>query len=196
MCSVSAFCRLIFSLLPSHSLSCYLTKAPSDCPQGLWPVLTLSNAAGSSPFHPHLLVADEGVWGTFLLGVAFRHVICGFYLFFLPGRLPSEIQKLPPDPPVKGFPGVWKLPLLRLPSPDGSPYLTLLSLFIFYILSYLLSKTMGCFSGRLMSSARGQKLFCGVCSAFKCSFHRFVGEKVVSPSYSSTILAPPPTSPF
>ena len=64
------------------------------------------------------------------------------------------------------------------------------SLFIFYILSYLLSKTMGCFSGHLMSSASGQKLFCEVCSAFKCSFDEFVGEKVVSPSYSSAILAP------
>ena len=37
-----------------------------------------------------------------------------------------------------------------------------------------------------------QKLFCGIYSAFKCSFDEFVGEKVFSPSYSSTILAPPP----
>ena len=66
-------------------------------------------------------------------------------------------------------------------------------LFIFYILSYLLSKTMGCFSGCLMSSTSGHKLFCEVCSVFKCSFHEFVGEKVVSPSYSSAILASPPT---
>ena len=65
------------------------------------------------------------------------------------------------------------------------------SLFIFYILSYLLSKTIGCFSGHLMSSASYQKLFCGVCSVFKCSFDEFVGEKAVSPSYSSAILAPP-----
>ena len=50
---------------------------------------------------------------------------------------------------------------------------------------------MGCFFGRLMSSASGQKLFCEVCSAFKCSFDEFVGEKVVSLSCSSTILAPP-----
>ena len=63
------------------------------------------------------------------------------------------------------------------------------ALFIFYIFPYLLSKTMGCFSGCLMSSASGQKLFCEVCSAFKCSFNEFVGEKVVSPSYSSAILA-------
>ena len=56
----------------------------------------------------------------------------------------------------------------------------------------LLSKTMGCFSGCLMSSAGIQKLFCGIYSAFKCSFDEFVGEKVVSPSYSSAILGPPP----
>ena len=61
------------------------------------------------------------------------------------------------------------------------------SLFIFYIFSYLLTKSMGCFSGRLMSSAGIQKLFCGIYSAFKCSFDEFVGEKVVSPSYYSAI---------
>ena len=64
------------------------------------------------------------------------------------------------------------------------------SLFIFYIFSYLLLKAMGCFSGLLMSSAGIQKLFCGIYSAFKCSFDEFVGEKVVSPSYSSAILGP------
>ena len=102
------------------------------------PVLTLSNAACSSPFCPYLLVADAGVWGTFLLGVAFRHVICGvyllIYLFFLPVRLPSEIRKLPPGPPVRGFPGVWKPPPLRLSSRDRSPSPALLSLFLSFIL--------------------------------------------------------------
>ena len=57
-------------------------------------------------------------------------------------------------------------------------------------LLHLLSKTMGCFSGYLVSSASIQKLFCGIYSAFKCSFDEFVGEKVVSLSYSSTILGP------
>ena len=42
-----------------------------------------------------------------------------------------------------------------------------------------------------MSSASDQKLFYEICSVFNCSFDEFVGEKVVSPSYSSTILAPP-----
>ena len=51
---------------------------------------------------------------------------------------------------------------------------------------------MGCLSGCLVSFASIQKLFCGICSVFKWSFDEFVGEKVVSPSYSSAILGPPP----
>ena len=91
------------------------------------------------------------------------------YLFFLPVMLPSEIPKLPTDLPVRGFPGVGKL-LLFYDSPlVGSPSLTLLSLFfIFYILSYLLSKTM--------------------VPGVLCQRSEVVGEKVVSPSYSSAIL--------
>ena len=51
---------------------------------------------------------------------------------------------------------------------------------------------MGCFSGRLMSSASDQKLFCKLSSPFCCSFDEFIEEKVISPSYSSAILTPPP----
>ena len=117
-----------FSALPQFKKS-----LPPTAVRAFWPVLTLSNAVSSSPFRPLLLLAGAGVWGTFLLGVAFRHVICGRYLFFLPVRLPSKIQKLPPDPPVRGFPGVWKFPLLRLPSQDGSLSLALLCLFLSFI---------------------------------------------------------------
>ena len=78
---------------------------------------------------------------------------------------------------------------LRLPFQDRAP--SLVSFLVFYIFSYLFLKTMGCFSGCLMSSASIQKLFCGICSVFKYSFNEFVEEKVVSPSYSSTILGPP-----
>ena len=55
---------------------------------------------------------------------------------------------------------------------------------------------MACLFGCLMSSASIQKLFCGIYSVFKCSFNEFVGEKVVTPSYSSTILGLPPWMPF
>ena len=50
---------------------------------------------------------------------------------------------------------------------------------------------MGCFSGRLLSAASDQKLFCKLSSPFCCSFDEFVEEKVISPSYSSAILTPP-----
>ena len=106
--------------------------------------------------------------------------------------LPSEIPRLATDPPVRVFPGLWKL--LFKDSLSGGIFIrtSFVSLFIFYILSYLLSKKMGCLSGCLMSSASIQKLFCGICLAFKCSYHEFVGEKVVSMSYSSAILGLPP----
>ena len=42
-----------------------------------------------------------------------------------------------------------------------------------------------------MSAASDQKLFCKLCSPFNCPFYESVGEKGVSPSYSSAILTPP-----
>ena len=69
---------------------------------------------------------------------------------------------------------------LRLPSQDGAPTLPLLSLFFSSIFfSYLLLKTMGCFSGCLMSSGSIHKLYCGIYSTFKCSFDEFGGERVL-----------------
>ena len=79
-------------------------------------------------------------------------------IFSLPVMLPSEIPKCPTDPLVRGFPAVWKLLLLH----DRSPSLTLVSLFVFYILSYLLSKRMGCLSGCLVFSVSIQKIFVAV----------------------------------
>ena len=85
--------------------------------------------------------------------------------------------------------------LFKTPFPRWSSLPTsFVSFFVFYIFSSLFLKTMSCFSGCLMSSASIQKLFCGIYSVLKCSFDEFVGEKVVSPSYSSTILGPPPLS--
>ena len=88
----------------------------------------------------------------------------------------------------------WKTSLFFKTSFPGQSSIptSFVSLFVFYIFSYLLSKTMGCFSGCLMSSASIQKLFYGICSAFRCSFDEFVGEKVISLSYSSAILGQPP----
>ena len=107
--------------------------------------------------------------------------------------LPSEVPRLATDSPVRVFPGVWKLLFFKTPFPGQiSVPTSFVSLFIFYILSYLLLKTMGYLSGCLMSSVSIQKLFSGICSAFKCSVDEFVGEKVVSPSCSSAVLGLPP----
>ena len=128
-------------------------------------------------------------WGSYLW--AHNLWVLIIYLFFLPVMLPSMVPRLTTDSAVRVFSGVWKfLFFFKTPFPGWISIPTFfVSLFIFYIFSYLLSKTMGCFSGYLMSSAGIQKLFCGIYSVFKCSFDEFVGEKVVSPSYSSAILA-------
>ena len=83
--------------LVTHKSSLRLLSGPSG------PVLTLSNAARSSLFRPHLLVADAGVWGTFLLGVAFRHVICGFYLFSSQLGCPPRFENFPQTRQREGF---------------------------------------------------------------------------------------------
>ena len=130
-------------------------------------------------------------WGSYRW--ARNLLVLIIYLFFLPVMLPSVLPRLTTDSAARVFPGVWKPLFLRFPSCDGAPSLPTLSPFLSFIFfSYLFLKTMICFSGCLMSSASIQKLFCGVCSALKCSFDEFVREKVVSPSYSSTILGPRP----
>ena len=75
------FRPVIFSL----ALPQFKKSLPPTALRAFWPVPTLRNDSGSSLFHPHLLVAGAGVWGIFLLGVAFRHVICGPYLISPPG---------------------------------------------------------------------------------------------------------------
>ena len=133
-------------------------------------------------------------WGSYCWACNLWVVI--IYLFFLPVMLPSVLPRLATDSAecflVFGNFSLFKTLFLGRSSVPTS----FVSFFVFYIFSYLLLKTMGCFSGCLMSSASIQKLFCGIYSAFKCSFDEFVGEKVVSPSYSSAILGltPPPQS--
>ena len=70
-------------------------------------------------------------------GVAIRHVICEFYWFiFPPSYVALRDSKTPHRPAGKIV--SWYLetsPLLRLPSWDGSPSLTLLPLFLSFIFS-------------------------------------------------------------
>ena len=158
------------------------------------PVLTLSNAACSSLFSPSLLVVDSSVWDISPLGVAVRPVICQFYLFIFSSQLccPLRFQNSPQTRWWEGF-LVFGNFSFTTPSPGWvSIPNSFVSLFIFYILSCLLSKTMGCLSRCLVSSSSVQKLFWDICSAFKWSLDGFVGEKVVSPSYSSSWMLSSP----
>ena len=134
-------------------------------------------------------------WGSYCW--ACNLLVLIIYLFFLPVMLPSVFPRLTTDSARRVFLGVWKPLFLRFPSWHRIPFpgrsshpTSFVSFFVFYIFSCLFLKTMICFSGYLMSSASIQKLFCGVCSALKCSFEEFLREKVVSPSYSSAILGP------
>ena len=78
------------------------------------------------------LVAVPSVWATSPLGIVVRHVFCVLFCFvFLPVILPSEIPKLPTDLLVRGF-TLWKPPSWLSPQ-DGSPSLTLFSLFLSFI---------------------------------------------------------------
>ena len=102
--------------------------------------------------------------------------------------LPSVVPRLATDLAVRVFPGVWKL-LFKdsLPKTELCPYLFCLSFCLLYFFLPPFEDN-GLLFGCLISSTSIQKLFCGIYSMFKCSFDEFVGEKVVSPSYSSAIL--------
>ena len=126
----------------------------------------------------------------------FQTLFCGCFFSF---RLccPLRFQNSPQTRRWEGFLVFGNISSFMTPSQGRiSRPNSFVSFFIFYVLSYFLSKTMGCLSGCLVSSASVQKLFCGVCSVLKCSFDEFVGEKVVSLFYSYTILVPPPKETF
>ena len=122
----------------------------------LGPVLTLRTnyAACASLPSPHSLL--------YHLSASTCSLACILWVFFfLQFILPSEIPKLPTDMPVRWFPTMWKCLLLHdTLSRTVSIPKSFVSVSIFYILSYLLSKRLGCLSGYLVSSASIQKFFC------------------------------------
>ena len=122
-----------------------------------------------SLFSPCLLVVNASVWATSPLGVVVRCIFYGFlknfFLFWL--CRPLRFQNSPQTCQWEGFLMFgnfsFRFPSLGQVSIPNS----FVSLFIFCILSYLLSKRMSCLSACLVSSASIQKLFCGSFSAFK-----------------------------
>ena len=186
---VRAFPRKVLSLSISFFffLSGYPTVwvvisfAPSDCPQGIRPSPYPKLAACASLFSTHSLLVDSSIWATSLLGVVVRCIICGLFIYlfiylFIFSRLccPLRFQNSPQTCRWEGFRVFGNFSSFMTPSLGWVSFTnSFISLFIFYILSYLFSKKMGCLSGCLVSSANIQ--FCGICSVFKWSFNEFVG---------------------
>ena len=134
-----------FPLWQPHSLGCYLTLAPSG---HSGPVLTLrtDGASHTSLSSPSSLVADASIWGTFLVGA----VKCLFSVFFFfPSQLccPLRFQNSPRTCRERVSYCLETSPPLQLPPQDRSLSLTLLSLFLSFILSFLFLKRVGCLSG-------------------------------------------------
>ena len=101
-----------------------------------------------------------------------------FFFFFFTSQFccPLRFQNSPQTQLWEGFLLFGNFSSFMTPSPGQvSIPNSFVSIFVFYILSYLLLKRMGCPSGCLVSSTSIQKLFCGSCSAFKWSLGEFVG---------------------
>ena len=82
---------------------------------------------------------------------------------------------------------------LRLPSQDGALSLPLLSLFLSFIFFLPHFEDNGLLFWVPDVLCPHSEVVLWNYLVFKCSFDEFVEEKVVSPSYSSAILGPPPT---
>ena len=97
----------------------------------------------------------------------------------------------PPSQPVKDFPSVWKhflfhssLPMVQVPS------LFFCLCFFFFLLPYPGTWGVSCLLESQVS-ASVQYVFCRSCSTSRCISDVFVGRKVISTSYSFTILKAP-----
>ena len=147
----SSLC-FVLSLWRPLSVGCQLTVAPSGCCQGIQAWSSPQACSPRLPVQPPLAGGELKHLGYFSAGSCSQTSVFILWVFFsLPVMLPSEIPKLPTDLRVGGFPTVWKLLLMtpsqgRLSIPNS-----FVSLFVFYTLSYLLSKRMGCLPHCLVS---------------------------------------------
>ena len=93
------------------------------------------HTACTSLSSPCSLVVDVSIWATSLLGVAVRCVFCFFVFFFFPPGYVSLWDSKTSHRPTRErvYCYVETLPPSQLPTQDGSPSLTLLSLFLSFI---------------------------------------------------------------
>ena len=182
------------SLLASYgALAPFRLCSPSQPQSSPW-YPTKARALAPSPL-PSRLVSRQAscageCWSALILCVGISP-LCPLHPCCCALLRGSEASLLchPQSPPKKGLPSVWKpfllhssLPLLQVPS------LYFFLFFSFFLLPYLATWGVSCLLGSRRSSASVQYLFCKSCSTCRCISDVFVGRKVISTSYSSTIL--------
>ena len=82
-------------------------------------------------------------------------------------------------------------PPSQLPPRGAGLIPILLSRFFFFLLPYPRTWGVSCLLGSLRSSASVLQVFCRSFSTCRCIFYVFVGRKVISTTYPSTILEVP-----
>ena len=119
------------------------------------------------------------------------------WVFFVVVMLPSEIPKLLTDLTYEGFLLCRNFSSFTTPSLGGvSVPKSFVSLFVFIFCPTSFWRDWFSFLGIWGSAVSIQKVFCGSCSTLRSFFDVFIGEKVVSLSYSSSILEAPSKSSF
>ena len=134
--------------------------------------------------------------------VLFGNELCGeFSLFCLLTTccfVPLWGSKTPPCPhPWGGFWTCWNFSSFSLPPQGAGPCPKILFFFFLnlYLLPYLVLRKLACLFGSQGSPTSIQNVFYMSWSTCRCIFDVFVGRKLISLSYSSTILkVPPPLS--
>ena len=181
-------------MIPWFGLLCHISSLivlrafrPSPYPKGQW-------------CSPHLPAQPQLAGGRceYLCHFSVSACSCGkcifCFIFSLSFQLccPLRFQNSPQTRLWEGSLLYGSFSSFMTPSPRrASIPKSFVSVLVFNTFSYHLSKRSGYLSRCLVSSASVQKLFCESCSTFSWSFDEFVGEKVISLSYSSTILEPP-----
>ena len=104
--------------------------------------------------------------------------------------LPSVLPRLTTDSAVRVFPGNFSLFKDSLPGTELRPFLFCIFFLSFIFFPTSFRRQWAAFLGAWCSLPAFRSCFVEF-TVFKCSFDEFVGEKLVSPSYSSAILRPP-----
>ena len=189
---------LFFSLLLSHSLGCCLMLTPSDCPLDIQARSLAWACSRRLPVQPPLTSGGCECLGYFSAGVVGWRIFCGFVcLFVFSSQLFSPLR-FQNSPQIRQWEGLLLFGNFSFMTPSPG-WVSVINFYLSFCLSHFVlppfeENGLSFWVPGVLTSV--QTLFCGSCSAFRYSFDEFVGEKVVSPSYSSTILGPPPVSSF